>query len=275
MTRIRRSCSAIGILVVTLLCVAPGATHAERATQVYRPKHRLAQELLPVARAALGSEGSAVVDRGTNSLVLIGDASALASALALLEAQDQRQRTIVLRYESRGLSELEAQGYRVEWSVGAGGVRVGNVRLPRGESGARIRLRDQARSERSSFSGQLRLVDGGTGRISSGTEVPVTVRRGRRARTDLVVAESGFDATARVLGDGRVRVALAPFEGELAGRGSVDFTAAQTELELEPGQTVVIGELTRERSDARQEPAARDDVEEREERVLLLTATLE
>jgi type II secretory pathway component HofQ len=264
----------IASLALAVLLCAP-LVHAERATHVYKAKHRVAQELLPVAQAGLGDAGSAVVDKGTNSLVLIGDPVAIEAALALLAAQDRRQRSIVLRYESRALSELEASGVRVEWSVRSGSVRVGNARLPGGASGLALRLRERSARETGSFSGQLRLLDGGSGRISAGTQVPVQVRRRGRDTTELIRAESGFEARARVLGDGRVRVQLSPFEAELGAGRSLDYTAAETEVELASGETVVIGELARETSAESDSPASRDDAEAREERVLLLTATLE
>jgi hypothetical protein len=265
----------IGRLALTLalaLWCAAAPAHAERATHVYRAKHRLAQELLPIAQAGLGDAGSAVVDRGTNSLVLIGEPAAIEAALALLAAQDQRQRTVVLRYESRTIAELEASGVRVEWSVRSGGVRVGNAR---GESGLALLRRGRSARESGSFSGQLRLVDGGSGRISTGTALPI-VRRGRRGTsTEFVRAESGFEARARVLGDGRVRVRLFPFETQPGAGGSLDFSAAETEVELASGETAVIGELSTGATQRDAAPASRDDAEAREERVLLLTATLE
>ena len=39
--------------------------------ELYRPKHRLAEELLPLAQTALAGEGNAAVDAGTNSLLLV------------------------------------------------------------------------------------------------------------------------------------------------------------------------------------------------------------
>ncbi len=260
-------------LTLALLCAAPA--QAERATHVYRARQRPAEELLPIAQAGLGAGGSAVVDRGSNSLVLSGDPAAIEAALALLAAQDRRQRTVVLRYESRTLSELEASGVRVEWSVRSGGVRVGNARFPRGSSGVTLRLRERSARSSGSFAGQLRLLDGASGRISTGTALPV-VRRGRRgATTELLQAESGFEARARVVGDGRVRVQLLPFETQPGAGRSLDVTAAETEVELASGETAVIGEIARQVSAESDSPASRDDTDTREERVLLLTATLE
>ena len=260
---------------MALLCVAAPA-RAERASHVYRAQHRLAQELLPIAQASLGDAGSAALDRGTNSLVLIGDPAAIQEALVLLAAQDRRPRTIVLRYESRALSELEASGVRVEWSVRSGGVRVGNARLPGGGSGLSVRSRERSARARDSFGGVLRLVDGGSGRISTGTDLPIAVRRrGGGVTTELLRAESGFEARARVLGDGRVRVELAPFEAQLGAGRSLETAAAETEIELASGETVAIGEISSRTSTESSSPASRDDVEASEERVLLLTATIE
>src|SRR5262249_42676935 len=60
-------------LALALVLARPAAADSV----VYRPRSRLAEELLPLADAALAGEGRAVVDPGTNSLVLLGPRPAL------------------------------------------------------------------------------------------------------------------------------------------------------------------------------------------------------
>ena len=64
---------------------------------VYEVRHRVAEELLPLAETAMAGEGRVAVDRRTNALVLSGSRQAVASALSLLGALDVRARTVVLR----------------------------------------------------------------------------------------------------------------------------------------------------------------------------------
>ena len=123
-TAIRRALALAGLAAF----LAAGAGAGDRTLAVYDPQHRSAAELLPLARVALGGEGEAMVDAGTNQLVLVGNERALAETVALLRKQDRAPRSVVLRYESERLDSLEARGLRVDWNVDAGAVRVGNVR---------------------------------------------------------------------------------------------------------------------------------------------------
>lgn len=219
---------------------------------VYRPQHRLAAELLPIAEVALAGEGSAALDAGTNALILVGDGAALARARALLEQQDRALRNVVVHYASSTLSELSAAGVRVDWRVVAGDVRIGTLVGPGGGSAVRVRPEAERRTGERSFAGTLRILEGQSGEILTGSEVPVTTREagpwGVRETTSFVAADSGFRVTPHVQGDGRVRLELSPFEGRIgATRGAVpvvERSAATTTLVLAPGEEAVLGGLT-------------------------------
>ena len=47
------------------------------------------EELLPLAEVAMGGEGSAALDSGTNSIVLMGPRSTVERTVSLLRQQDQ------------------------------------------------------------------------------------------------------------------------------------------------------------------------------------------
>jgi hypothetical protein len=265
-------------LVALLLALAFGApASGAPQAEVYRVQHRTAEELLPYAEAALGSEGRAVVDPGSNSLVLLCERpELLRSALALLAAQDRALRTVVLEYQSQRVSELEAEGIRVDWGVAAGAMRIGNLIVPAGQS--RVRVAPSAEHGRASGSlaGTVRILEGRSGRISTGETAAVTTRTRHEVVTTLVPADSGLEAHARILGDGRVHLELRPFEAQFRRDGTIETSEAATTLIVEPGKTVVIGGLAQTRGAASLDAFAGAERERsRDERVLTITARIE
>jgi type II secretory pathway component HofQ len=264
-------------LLAAFAVLAAAEALAAPAAEVYRAKHRTAEELLPYAEATLGGEGRAIADAGTNSVVLISERrDLLASALALLATQDRGLRTVVLEYESKSASELEAQGIRVRWGVDSGVLRVGNLLVP--PDSARVVIAPSGRSERgtSSFAGSVRILEGGAGRIATGRSVPVTTRQRYGKTTTLVAADSGLEARARVLGDGRVQLELRPFEGRFQSDGSIATADAATTLVVEPGKTVVIGGIEGSRGAASLDAfSGAEQQATHDERVLTITARVE
>lgn len=243
---------AILVALVAWLVLPAGA----QVVHVYKVKHRTAEELLPLAETALDGEGRVIADPRTNSLVLTGSREGVRSALALFAALDVRARTVVLRYESRDAGDLASQGARVTWGVDAGGVRIGNVAWPGEGNHVAVALDDTAVRQAGALSGQLRVLDGQTGRIATGVSRPLTTRRVEGGRfgpvvtesTHYVSADSGFEARPRVLHDGRVELALRPFEASHRADGGVATSGAETVLVLEPGRTVAVGGILREGS---------------------------
>ena len=268
-------------LLVVLICVRAlglaSAVHAAQQAEVYRVQHRTAEELLPYAEATLGSEGRVVVDPGTNSLVLFSERrDLLRSALALLAAQDRALRTVVLEYASQRASELAAEGARIDWGVATDGVRIGNLIVPAGEARVRVAAQAQSAHGSSSLGGTVRILEGHSGRIASGETRALTTRGRRDATTTLVPADSGFEAYARVLGDGRVQLELHPFEAQFRADGRIETSEAATTLVLTPGKTVVIGGLSEDSGAASLDAFA--DAQRgstHDERVLSITARVE
>lgn len=251
---------------------------------VYRPRQRLASELLPLAQAALAGEGSVVADPGTNSLVLLGPRAALDRALELLAQQDRALRNVTVHYESRRVDELESEGLRVDWQVVSGNVRLGNVVLPRREGVVAVRPEADRERESGGVQGMLRVLEGQPGRISTGVDVPVATRTltpyGVREDSAFVQAESGFDVTPHVLGDGRVRLDFAPFEERLGprviGGPVVERTTAATSTTVAPGVKVAIGGLARDSTaNGRRSFSGFGSARAHEERVLVVWVEVE
>lgn len=264
-------------LLAPFLALAPAPADAQRRVEVYRMKYRTADDLLPIVQTVLAGSGSAAVDRGTNSLVLIGEPAAVGAALDLLSMQDRKLRTIVLRYDTKRVRDLEAQGFYVRWTAEAGDFRIGNVRSPAGSgSSVDVRAQDTTRRLSEGFTGTMRVTEGERTRIETGTTVPYSTGGPFGTNTEFVTAATGFDAKARILGDGRVEVDLTPFAGRLGRGGTIETMNAATLVTVEPGETVAVGGISRSSERSRSdllrgagEESVRDDT------VLLLRADVE
>jgi type II secretory pathway component GspD/PulD (secretin) len=263
------------VLAIFVGLVAAAAS-AERRIEIYRPYTRTAAELLGPAQAALGAGGTATVDAGTNALVLAGEADAVEAALGVLAQLDLPLATVVLHYESQRLADLTAAGVRVDWTISAGSFRVGNVWAPPGTDLVAIRPLAEKTKRTSRLAGMLRVQDGQVGRIETGSSVPIATRVSPwESQVGFVSATSGFEARPQLQADGRVRVAIQPFEGSLGRGGVVHQSGAATEVTVKPGDTIAIGGLTQ----AQEQRSAGTGGALREERsedwLLLLRAEVE
>lgn len=264
-------------LAVSVLLLSPAAAWAgATAVEIYEAANRPAAELLPLAEAAMAGEGSAAVDVGTNSVVLMGPSEAVERALALLRQQDRRRRTVLLRYESRRADELAAQEIRVDWSTGGESLRVGNVILPTDRTGVRASGRVIQSNREDSLAGTLRVLDGEAGHIGTGRQVPVRSRGIFNSQLAFVEAERGFTARPRILSDDRVQVEIQPTDEVVDDRGRVEFTGAATTVIVKPGETVALGGLSRSSGGHREGSRVITASEvARDERILLLTVEIE
>jgi hypothetical protein len=283
-TRLACACAAL------LFAVAAAAE-----VRVYKGRHRPVSELLPIVRTLLGDAGRAEVDARTNSLVLVGDAKTLDEVVGVLSAQDRAPRTVVLRYGTQRLSDLEAAGIRVRFTVEGDGYRVGNARLP-GE-GTRIAVAvDASRSQGDmSLDGSLRVIEGGAGTIYTGASVPMALATPEGPAAAWVSAESGFEARPRILGDGRVHLELRPFDARMGGRlesrptrseakpsevhglagAAVEHAGAATTLVVAPGEEIVIGGLATSHAGAERGTSGVARSSGDDERVLVIRVEIE
>jgi type II secretory pathway component GspD/PulD (secretin) len=249
------------------------AAAAAADVRVYRGRHRPVEELLPIVRALLGDAGRAEADVRTNSLVLVGDARTLAEVEAVLAAQDRAPRTVLLRYGTQRLSDLEAAGVRVRWSVEGDGYRVGNAHRGEGTRIAAAVAAEQAQGA-SALDGSLRVIEGGAGILFTGASVPMALATRDGPAAAWVSAESGFEARPRILGDGRVHLELRPFDARLAGPG-VEHAGAATTLVIAPGEQVVIGGLATQHAGSERGSSGAAGGRGSDERVLVIRVEIE
>jgi Bacterial type II and III secretion system protein/Bacterial type II/III secretion system short domain len=242
------------LLVAVVLLYATAAS--AQVVRVYGVKHRTAEELAPLVASAVGDDARVITDRRTNQLVLSGSPRAVESALALLTTLDVRTRMVRLHYEARRADELASGGVSIAWRAAGGALRIGEVSWPNGAAALAIGAETDASRRTGKLAGELSILEGRSGRIASGMSLPITSRRIQRGArgesveesTHFVTAESGFEATPRVLGDGRVELALRPFDASVRRDGAIERTGADTVVVLAPGATVALGGIVREES---------------------------
>ncbi len=235
------------------LLLASGPAQAERKVHLYKAQHRTAEELLPIAEAAIGSEGSATLDARTNSLLLVGSAEGIETALQVLSQQDAKLRSVVIHSAMKRTQELHAAGFDVRWSVEAGDFRIGNA-LPIGSgSQVEVRVGEIDRTQKLDFSSMVRVLEGNSATISTGTTMPISIHGAHHGHhhdtTAFVSAASGFDARPHILGDGRVQIDINPYQEEMTSSGVVHTTGAVTTVTLVPGELLTIGGIDQTRSE--------------------------
>lgn len=279
--RLLRPAAHCGSLLLVLALALPALA---RVVRLYEVRHRVAAELVPLVEPMLGDDARIVADTRSNALVLSGEPAAVESALALIAALDKRLRTVVLRYASEDAAALAARGARIDWRIDAGSLRLGTLHGPPASGSAlHVRADETARERERGDRALLRILEGESGRIASGVVVPFVSRELRRGphgsvlheTTQLVSAESGFEATPRVLGDGRIELALRPFHDRLGSDGRIETAGAQTRIVVSPGETVVIGSLAEQQRDRGRSLSGAAASEGSGERVLLLSASLD
>src|SRR5262249_26966658 len=124
--------------------------------------------------------------------------------------------------------------------------------------------------------GMLRLQDGQAGRIETGNAFPVATRVSPwQTQVGVVNASSGFEARPQLLGDGRVRVQIHPFEGSVERSGAIRTGGADTEVTVKPGETIALGSLEQDRQPSTRGLAGGAEESSHAELLLLLRAEVE
>jgi len=217
-----RKCVALVLLVAAL--AAQAAAQGARF-RIYEPRSRTAEELAPLVAPMLGPDGAAVADPNGGSLILQGDPSAIAEALAALETLDAPLRQYRIESETRGREALDLAFARAGGWVDRGSLRI-----------ARIAAGAQTGSRSRSVAATVVVLEGRTAEVWTGTTVPVHFG----PELALVPAQSGFRVCPRSLGSGEIELEITPVVAEHGRGGEIHETGASTRLRVRPGESLAI-----------------------------------
>ena len=264
-----------GVLAL-VLSPAPAASDD---LELYRPRHRLPDELAPIAAGVLGDEGQALVDPGTGAIVLRGRPDALRQVLDVLASLDQPLASFEIESQVTSASELERLGISVEGWVELGDLRIG--RGPVAGEGLVVRAGQSLRTGQRQLRGVVSVREGATADLWMGSLQPTVVHRVARGDEEPEVhptpylrsTRSGFRVRPRSLEDGGVELEIQPVLSQDSLDQPVLETSASTRVRVRPGEWVALGAIGRSESSSKRDLAALDQRQSSLDQVILVRVT--
>ena len=232
------------------------AAAQERALRTYTMRSALPEQVTPVLNAQLSPDST--ITAYNQQLILNVTDSEYRSLLQLLEQLDVASRSLLISVRKQGEQSQQQQRYGVDGSIGSGNVRLNtNSQIESGrevltregwqrrDDGTRVIVNQTHSSGSSAGSQQVRAVEGMRAFISAGTTLPV--RSGPYGERTLTPVESGFYATARIIGD-EVIVDIDQRDDRVQGR-NISTQGLQTQVRGRVGEWIPLGGLNNSRSD--------------------------
>lgn len=218
------------------------ASAQERHLRTYTLQHALAEQVVPVLSAQL-SPGSSVTPYRQQLVLNVTDTEyrALQTLLTQLDTAP-RSLLISVRKQSQQLdsnARIGAQG-----RIGDGAVQVQSGNGWQQHTETRVIVNQGSAQSNRDDSQQVRVVEGMEAFISAGNTV--SMRSGNYGQRELVPVESGFYATARVVG-GEVIVDLDQRDDRMQARG-IATQSLQTQVRGHIGEWIPLGALNASQS---------------------------
>lgn len=227
------------IALIDCACAAP-------VLKIIPLKHRFAQDLVPVIQPLVGSAGS--VSGFNEQLIINAEPSAIAEIETVIRNLDVERRNWRMTVSHAG------SGTRAETRNGVSGEIGKDIRVSmpdrhgRTRRGVNVELNDRSRTWSESGNIELQILDGESGFIRVGQEIPYTAtwieltRRHARLIQEVQWRDvsTGFAVRPRQLGN-QVDIEIVPRISALNGQGSIDFTELSTHIRADPGEWVDLG----------------------------------
>jgi type II secretory pathway component GspD/PulD (secretin) len=264
----------LAMYVATLLIAAPAYVKAT-TVEVITLKYRTAEEVIPILRPFVGSEGT--ISGMHDQLIVRTNPSNLSQIKKILARIDTRPRQLMITVrQNTNRKQLEREmaasgkvtlGDNVSVTVrNQGSTGTGAVEYNGGKDTVRGRGQSAARHEGDSDIQQIRVTEGTQAFIRTGSSVPVPERTivrdsgpvrviGSTYYRDLT---SGFYVLPRLV-EGKVILEISPQRESMKQEGTIQFQAATTRIMGRLGEWIEIGEIERSSSERKNEVVAGDN----------------
>jgi len=236
----------IGIWLVLI----GSAAAQERHLHNYTMRHALPEQVLPALSAQL-SPGSNITPFRQQLILNVTD-SEYRALMPLLDQLDVASRSLLISVHKQGQQMQQQERYGVDGAIGSGNVQIESNRevltregWQRRDDGTRVIVNQTNTSGSSAGSQQVRAVEGMRAYVSAGTTLPV--RSGPYGERTLTPVDSGFYATARVVGD-EVIVDIDQRDDRVQGR-NISTQSLQTQVRGRIGEWIPLGGLDNSRND--------------------------
>jgi hypothetical protein len=227
------------LLAAAALPLAAQAQAGERHLRTLQPQHVLPEQVAPVLAAQVGP-GSSVTPYG-NQLILNVTDTEFRALRDLLQQLDGAPRSLLIavRDSRRSRRDTDIAEVNGRWGNDRVEVRSGGGQWqPRNT--AQVRVEQRSIGASAGGDRQVRAVEGMAAYIGDGALHPVDTGYGGR---ELVPVESGFYATARVVGD-EVIVDIDQRD-DRAARGVIRTSGLRTQVRGRLGEWIPLGGVSR------------------------------
>lgn len=226
-------------LLCLLLAMAGNVSAQQRHLHAVPLQRALPEQIAPLLSAQVGP-GSTVTPYGNQLILNVTDAE-LAQIQQLLQQLDTAQRSLLIAVRGlrSGGAQINSGSVQGSWGNDQVQVKTGNGWQPRNSTTVRV----EQRSVQGSGSGdqQVRAVEGMAAYIGSGSLQSFSSGYGGR---EVVPVESGFYATARVIGD-EVVVDIDQRDDRSDGR-TIRTAGINTQVRGRLGEWIPLGGVTQQ-----------------------------
>lgn len=227
--------------VLIWLSLVTVATAQERHLHNYTLRHALPEQVVPAISAQL-SEGSAVTPYRQELILNVTD-SEYRSVQALLQQLDTAARSLLISVRKQGQQTQQSEHYGVDGRIGDGAVQVQSGNGWQRRSETRVVVNQGTMNSSSDGTQQVRAVEGMASYISTGNLV--STRSGPYGQRELTPVDSGFYASARIVGD-EVIVDINQRDDRVQQR-TIQTQSLQTQVRGRIGAWISLGGISEQR----------------------------
>lgn len=226
-------------IVVTLILSTPVCFASAMEVEIFKLKYRSADELLPLVMVALSENGSASVDKRTNSIVVKATPANMRLVRKVIAEQDLAPVNVTITVYEVGKNELSELGIDVDWKVQNGNLKAGNISGGRDGSYLSVTGGKTTHTSKTTSSRKIKVLSGSRAKIISGRKMAVA---GSKYGAGVTHVQTGLFVSPLVMGD-RVRLKVTPMLTLYCAKGVKEKRVASTELDyvLSKGGRILLG----------------------------------
>lgn len=230
----RRLCA-----ITILLVMALNAHAQDRHLHTYAMRHAVPEQVLPALIPQLSAGSSA--NAFQNQLILNVTDSEYRNVLTLLDQLDVAARSLLISVRNAGSVNSNSSEYGIDGRIGNG-----NIQVQTGQriDSSRTEIRAINNNQYSNRNGsqQVRAIEGMPAFIAAGSAVSMTTRSSLYGTTrELVPVETGFYATARVIGND-VLIDVDQRDDRMEGR-RLNTQGVKTQVRGRVGEWIPLGAI--------------------------------
>lgn len=224
-------------LIILALTTLSRADAQEHHLRTYTLQHALAEQIVPMIAPQL-SPGSSVNAYRQQLILNVTDAE-FRNLQPLLDQLDTAPRSLMISVRKQSQQLDNNERYGVQGRIGDGAVQIQNSNGRQQRTETRVIVNNGSAQNTRDGTQQVRAVEGMEAFISVGNTV--SMRSGNYGERELIPVDSGFYATARIVGD-EVIIDIDQRDDRVQGRG-VATQQLQTQVRGRIGEWIALGGL--------------------------------